>query len=114
MSVDVRLPFQKLEVYEVARDLVRVVVRAQIKDRETRTQAENASKSAFLNLAEGLPSTNGPTRRTFFERARCSMCECVAAMDLAGVLGVASPALVQEAHVLGNRFDNLVRGLLRA
>lgn len=49
-------PFMKLDVYSVAKELAVRVQGACIRDAELRDQATRATKSAFLNLSEGLPS----------------------------------------------------------
>jgi hypothetical protein len=43
-------PFQKPDVYELARQLAALVQRMNIRDAELRDQATRASQSAFLNL----------------------------------------------------------------
>jgi hypothetical protein len=51
MSLDKPLAFQKLDIYVVARELVRVVSVAKIRDAEFRDQAERAAKSTFVDGA---------------------------------------------------------------
>src|SRR5258708_7042216 len=51
----VLFPFQNLDVYRVTRELVVLVEKAGIKDKELRDQATRAAKSTLLRLAEGLP-----------------------------------------------------------
>ncbi len=113
MSVDHRFPFQKLDAYVVARDFMSAVVAAKIRDAELRDQATRGAKSAFLNLAEGLPSDSGPMRKKFFETARRSVYETVAALDGAEVLGATSVDASLEVHRLGVRLDALLKGLLK-
>ena len=48
------LPFQKLDVYVVSRQLARVVHEAGIRDAELRDQATRASKSTFLGAVRGV------------------------------------------------------------
>jgi hypothetical protein len=48
------LPFQKLDVYKLAKELARLVHEAQIRDAELRDQATRGAKSTFLGLCEGL------------------------------------------------------------
>src|SRR6266576_39480 len=100
---DPLFPFQKLDVYRVAKSFAAVVHRASIADAELRDQATRAAKSAFLNLAEGLPSDSPPMRRKFFASADGSLHEAVAAIDLASTLGAMDSALAAEAPALGLR-----------
>jgi len=48
--------FQSLDIYRVAKEVAVLVQGSRIRDAELRDQATRAAKSAFLNLAEGLPS----------------------------------------------------------
>ena len=106
-------PFQKLEAYRVARELATRVHAAGIRDAELRDQATRASKSAFLNLCEGLPNRGVGMRRKYFTSAHNSLHEVVSAVDLAqaiGALGAEDAAAVQGLAV---RLRGLVWGLLR-
>src|SRR5262245_51055378 len=76
---DTRLPFQRLDIYIVAKELVRRVHRAKIRDRELCDQATRAAKSMFLRLCEGLPGDGVPMRRTYFAEANGSLHETIAA-----------------------------------
>ena len=69
------LPFQKMDVYRVAKALVVAVHGAKVKDAELADQAGRAAKSAFLHLAEGLPNEGVAMRRRYFVGARNSLCE---------------------------------------
>jgi hypothetical protein len=57
------LAFQRLDVYVVAKELVRRVHGAKIRDRELCDQATRAAKSTFLRLCEGLPGDGVAMRR---------------------------------------------------
>ncbi|MFO0663021.1 MAG: four helix bundle protein [Polyangiaceae bacterium] len=103
--------FMRLDVYLVARELVAAVVRAKIRDVELRDQATRAAKSAFLNLAEGLPSHSGPMRRRFFSSARGSAAEVASAFDLALVLGVVSLAEAELVISLAARLSIMLSRL---
>jgi len=107
------LPFQRLDAYVVTRELARVVCGASIKDAELRDQATRAVKSAFLNLAEGLPDDRPAVRRRYFKQADGSVHEVVAALDLAAVIGALDPRVAGEAIGLAARVRALLRGLMR-
>ena len=110
---DNRLPFQKLDVYEVARELARTVHEAGIRDAELRDQATRASKSAFLGLCEGLPSDSAGVRRRHFEIANNSLHEVIGAVDLAGVIGVVDAGAAKEILALACRLKPMIRRLPR-
>jgi four helix bundle protein len=80
-------PFQSLDCYRCARELALRVHRAAISDPELRDQASRAAKSAFLNLAEGLPDDRAGMRRKYFLASDGSLHEVVAAVDLACAIG---------------------------
>ena len=107
------LPFMRLDVYVVARSLVRLVHTASIADAELRDQASRAAKSALLNLAEGLPSDLPGTRRRYFRSADGSVHEVAAALDVAAAIGALDEPLAQEGLALCARARALIRGLLR-
>ena len=81
------LPFQRLDVYTVAKELARGA-RGGDRDAELRDQATRASKSTFLGLCEGLPSDSAGVRRRHFEIANNSLHEVIGAVDLADAIGV--------------------------
>ncbi|MGH7326720.1 MAG: hypothetical protein ACREJX_00080 [Polyangiaceae bacterium] len=49
------MPFQKMRVYQLAKQLAVLVQHAGIRDDELRFQATRAAKSCFLNIAEVAP-----------------------------------------------------------
>jgi four helix bundle protein len=98
---------------DAARDLMRVVHEARIRDTEFRDQATRAAKSVFLNLSEGLPRGTDAKRRKYFEDAQRSLFECVAAMDGAAVSGAVDQQHLREAVTLSHRVDAMVRRLMR-
>ena len=106
-------PFQRLDVYVVARSLVRLVHSASISDAELRDQATRAAKSAFLNLCEGLPSDRPAVRRRYFRQADGSVPEVAGALDCAAVIGALDEGLARDGIALAARVRALIRGLLR-
>ena len=107
------LPFQKLDVYVVSRQLARLVHEAGIRDAELRDQATRASKSTFLGLCEGLPSDSAGVRRRHFEIANNSLHEVIGAVDLAGVIGVVDAQLASDILALACRLKPMIRRLPR-
>jgi len=107
------LPFQKLDVYKVAKELAKRVHEAQIRDAELRDQATRASKSTFLGLCEGLPSDSAGVRRRHFEIANNSLHEVIGALDLADTIGVVDGALAKDILALAVRLKPMIRRLPR-
>ena len=114
MPDDNRFPFQFLDAYALARSLAARVHSASIRDSELRDQATRAAKSAFLNLAEGLPSNRPAVRLKFFDLADGSLHEAVAAVDLAEAIGAVGSAACAEIHAEALRLRAVLRGLMRA
>jgi len=106
-----QLPFQRLEIYVVAKAIAVLVHRAEIGDAELRDQVRRASKSAFLNLSEGLPSDSLAMRRRYFASAAGSVCETAAAVDLASALGLIDGTLAREVLGLCVRMKQMLRAL---
>ena len=108
-----RFPFQELDVYRAARELAARVHKAAIRDAELRDQATRASKSAFLNLCEGLPDDRIAMRRKYFEQADGSLHETVGAVDLAAAIGALDERRAGEILAVAVRVRGMIRGLLR-
>ena len=107
---DQRFPHQKLDSYVAARAMAKAVYDAKIRDRELRDQAQRAASSVFLQLSEGLPCDQPAMRANYFARARDSLFELVAAIDLANVIGAIDVDRASEVHGLALR----VRAMLVA
>ena len=113
MQRDHEMPFQKLEAYRFARELAKRVHESKIRDNELRDQASRASKSCFLQLCEGLPSSSVAMRRKYFECAIGSLHETVGAVDLAAAIGAVSEENAGAVQGIAVRLRGLLRGLLR-
>ncbi len=109
---DNRFAMQRLDIYQVALQLARRVHEAKLQDPELRDQATRASKSAFLNLSEGLPHDQPGLRRRYFTSANGSVHETVAAVDLALALGAVSPGDAEAIQALALRLKHTLRALL--
>ena len=79
---------------------------------ELRDQAQRASISCFLQLAEGLPNHGTGMRRKYFTESNNSLHEVLAAVDLACTLGALSTGKAQAIQVLGLRVKRMLRALL--
>jgi four helix bundle protein len=102
------LPFQRLDVYKVARAFAATVKKAGIQDAELQDQAVRAAISAFLTLAEGLPNKGAGLRRKYFTESNNSLHETLAAVDLASAIGALDPALAFHIQELGVRFRKML------
>ena len=87
MNDDILFPHQRLDVYVACKELAVMVRAVGIRDANLRDQAVRAADSVFLQLSEGLPSYRPKMRLVFFERARDSLFELVAALHLACEIG---------------------------
>ncbi len=107
------MPFQRLDVYRFAKELVVCVHRAGIRDEEFRDQALRASKSVFLHVAEGLPNFAPGMRRKYFTGARNSACETSGAADGAHAIGALDHAttidIMQRCQNLAKMLSALMR-----
>ena len=106
-----QLPFQRMDIYLLAKEIAVLVHRGEIRDSELRDQATRASKSAFLNLSEGLPGESGPMRRKYFTAATGSVCETAAAVDLAAALGLIDESVARDILVRCVRMKQMLRSL---
>ena len=84
-----------------------------VDDAELRDQLRRASKSAFLNVAEGLPANRSPLKRRYFTSAIGSLCEVQAALDLGGAIGVIASDEVARLQRLAVRVVNMAHRLNR-
>jgi four helix bundle protein len=109
---DDRFPMQKLDVYIAARELARRVHEAKIQDPELRDQATRASKSAFLNVSEGLPHDQSGLRLRYFRSANGSVHETVAAVDLALAIGAVGADDAAAIQALALRLKQMLRALI--
>lgn len=109
---EVWLPFQRLDVYRVAREFVRLVHQAKITDAELRDQATRAAKRTFLGLCEGLPLEGQGLRRKYFNEANGSLHETLGAVDLAATIEAAREDDALGIQRLGARLKHMVRALL--
>ena len=106
-------PHQRLDAYKVALAMTKATFDAKIRERDLRDQAQRAARSVFLQLSEGLPCDQPAMRTNYFARARDSLFELVAAIDLAQLVGVIDAATAREIHALALRVRAMLVALLR-
>ena len=102
-----------LDVYVVAKEVVRLVHVSRIRDRELRDQATRAAKSCFLCLCEGLPNDSCAMRCKYFTESRNSLAETVGAMALAATIGAVRQADADAVQELAARLRRMLTALLR-
>jgi four helix bundle protein len=103
---------QKLDCYVVAKQIATLTHRARFSDAELGDQARRASKSAFLQLAEGLPNEGAGLRRKYFTESNNSLHEVVAVIDLARGLGAMPANAADEILAACVRLKAMLRALL--
>lgn len=108
------LPFQRLDVYVVAKALAKRVHEAKISDKELREQATDAAKSTFLRLCEGLPLDGAAMRRKYFNESHASLFETLGAVDLAASIGAMREVDAAAVQELGVRLKSMLRGLMHS
>jgi four helix bundle protein len=107
------LPHHNLLAYRVAVELLIAVRDARLEDAGLREQALKAAKSACLNAAEGAGRESRADRARVFAIARGEAVEACAAVEIAGMLGAASPEAVRSCVAVGSRLVGLLTGLIR-
>ena len=103
--------FQKLDSYQVAKQVCVQVHALKIGQRELRDQAERAALSVFLNLSEGLAGRQSGVRKRHFAIALGSLGEVSAALDMAVALGLVREDA--ELTSLVSRLGAMLGALLR-
>ena len=87
---DLFFPHERLDCYQLARDVAQWIATVDFPDADLRNQASRASRSIALNIAEGS-RRSGKSRRYHFDVAAGSAAETCAALDF-----VADAAAQQE------------------
>ena len=107
------LPHHHLIGYQLALELVQVVAGVRIGHAQLRAQARKSAVSAALNAAEGAARQTLSDKSRVFAIALAECCECCAAVEIAGALGVCAPGSVQRVVALGTRLKNVLSRLVR-
>ncbi|HUJ26179.1 MAG TPA: four helix bundle protein [Myxococcales bacterium] len=107
------LRHQSLIAYRVACDLLVAIVHANIRDRDLRSQALRAAKSACLNIAEANGRDSPADRRRVFAIARGEATEAAAAVEIAALARECAAEHAAKVQQLGGRAVALLTGLMR-
>jgi four helix bundle protein len=106
---------ERLDVYRVALEAHGAVVSLAVGEhRILRDQLERASLSVALNVAEGAGLRGRREKRRHYSIARGSAMECVAALDVVRVRGLAVSGEVDAARMLTIRVIQMLTKLDRA
>jgi four helix bundle protein len=112
MNPDNVFPHQRLDIYKVAREICLRVHAAEIAHTKLRDQAERASSSMFLQLAEGLPIRGAGLRKKYFTESNASLHELVAALDVCEAARFMSSEEANAILALCARTRRMLVGLL--
>jgi four helix bundle protein len=108
------LRFQLLDVYIAAKEFVRRVHAAKIRDKVLREQATRAAMGMFLQLCEGLPQDGTAMRNKFFTISCGSLCEATAGVDVAAAIGAVRLEDAAAIQALAVRLKRMLRGLMHS
>jgi four helix bundle protein len=107
------LPHEKLVAYQVAKELLAEVQRAEISDSRLRDQAMRAAMSACLNIAEAAGRQSAADQKRVFAIARGEASEAAAALDIAATARFYSVDSARIGGALARRAYALLTGLIR-
>jgi four helix bundle protein len=107
------IPHENLIAYQVAKELLRLIRDANIKDAKLRDQALRAAKSACLNIAEAAGRFSAADKARVFAIARGEACEALAAVDIAAVAADCAESAASDAAAAARRLYALLTGLIR-
>jgi four helix bundle protein len=113
MSDSEQLPHHRLVAFQIAREMLRAVAAARIKDAKLRDQALRAAKSVCLNVAEASGRRSAVDRVRVFAIARGEACEAAAAVEIGAVAGDCSVSSSDAVNALAHRLVGLLSGLSR-
>ena len=108
-----KMPLEKLIAYRVARELLQLVSKAEIRDARLRDQATRAAQSTALNIAEAAGRQSAADRVRVFRIARGECTEVWAALDIAQLTGKCSPEIAARGCAQAGRLFALLTGLTR-
>ena len=108
--------FQKLEVYQKAKDYNRkvfVLLKEGSFDRIIHDQLKRASFSIILNIAEGSGCFSNRDRRNFLVIARGSVFECAAILEYLGDTEELRVDIVNSYLLILEELSRMLYGLIR-
>ena len=110
--------FEKLEVYNEARELNRLVFRKVIipasGDSYLLDQLKRAQVSVLLNISEGTGRMTRPDKKRFYVMARSSVNEVVALLQIMHDLGVLGSTDYNEIYAQAEKISKMMLGMIRS
>ena len=110
--------FEKLEVYQLAKETNTLVFKFINKQREiddfVSNQWKRASLSSMLNLAEGVGRISKADKKHFLTIARGSVFECVAVLQSQKDLGLIDDETYSEMYDKYEQVSKMLLGLFRS
>ena len=102
------LPHHRLQAWQLAQELVRLVYRIRIGDAEDRKQARSAASGCARNTAEGAGRVSRADKARVYGIARGECGECVANVELAAAKGACAERDVAAVVALGSRLSAML------
>ncbi len=110
--------FEKLDIYQVLRDLNNKVFTFLNEDKKidpmVRDQWKKASQSSVLNLAEGTGRMTASDKKHFLTISRGGIFESVALMQMVFDLGQIEAKLYEELYVKYEQASKMLLGMYRS
>ncbi len=107
------MPMQKLIAYQVAKELLAVVIAANIRDAKLKDQAMRAAQSSCLNIAEAAGRWGKADRARVCHIARGECCEVAAALEIAALSNSCDAEVAARGAQVASRLYALLSGLIR-
>jgi four helix bundle protein len=107
------LPFEKLQAYQEARELLDAVREASISEGRLRDQALRAATSVCLNISEGAGRAGSADKARVYAIARGENCEAAAALDIALAAGLCVEGAAKRGLTHSRAVHALLSGLIR-
>lgn len=109
--------FEKLEVYQIAREQnvkVQRYLETMGGDQFLKEQWRKASLASVMNLAEGTGKMNNADKRHFYSLARSSVFECAALLEMLRDLGYVSDYDFQDFYAGYERISKMLLAMYRS
>jgi four helix bundle protein len=110
--------FEKLEVYQVARNLNRDVLKYLLSDSQmdgsVKDRWKHSSMNTVLLLAEGVGKMTDADKRASFTSARSAVYECVSLLHLASDLSMIDGATFKDLYDRYEQLSKMLLGMYRS
>lgn len=110
--------FEKLEVYQVARELNKTVLKFLFSNNDIvpliKDRWEKSSMGIVLHLAEGVSQMIDTDKKHYFTLARSSVYECVTLLHLVSDLGQIELKMQDEFYARYEQLSKMLLGMYRS